>query len=110
MPVPKGHKGPLELMCKATDESYNTQVGAAGLWLFQSPCGWVDEPLCKASDWTAAHMQALSAPVCGWRCRMLQLVCSLRLAAALPSAQHHSPFPAMPCSRRRRPPFGTCAA
>ena len=27
VPVPKGHKGPLELVCKATDESYNTQVG-----------------------------------------------------------------------------------
>ena len=28
VPVPKGHKGPLEIVCKATDESYNTQAGA----------------------------------------------------------------------------------
>jgi hypothetical protein len=26
IPLPKGTKGPLELVCKATDESYNTQV------------------------------------------------------------------------------------
>jgi len=26
IPLPKGHKGLLELVCKATDESYNTQV------------------------------------------------------------------------------------
>ncbi len=33
LPVPKGHKGPLELVCKATDESYNTQVGGREVWL-----------------------------------------------------------------------------
>lgn len=33
LPLPKGHTGPLELCCKATDESYNTQPeSAAGVW------------------------------------------------------------------------------
>jgi hypothetical protein len=27
IPLPKGTKGNVELVCKATDESYNTQVG-----------------------------------------------------------------------------------
>ncbi|KAI3434691.1 hypothetical protein D9Q98_002754 [Chlorella vulgaris] len=33
IPLPKGTKGPLELVCKATDESYNTQPeSAAPIW------------------------------------------------------------------------------
>ena len=40
VPVPKGHKGPLELVCKATDESYNTQVG-----------GWWAECRCCPHAW-----------------------------------------------------------
>ena len=33
VPVPRGHKGPLELVCKATDESYNTQPESpAPIW------------------------------------------------------------------------------
>lgn len=29
IPLPKGAKGQLELVCKATDENYNTQVGGS---------------------------------------------------------------------------------
>lgn len=92
VPVPKGHKGPLELMCKATDESYNTQVGWTSCGC-SHPCGWIDELLCKASGQRCAcsRFQCLFAGGgvgCGSSCVRCAwpLHCPARNATALSPA------------------------
>jgi len=67
--VPKGHKGPLELVCKATDESYNTQVGARGGW---SDCSCIARCICVGFSvvWVCQQLSSerLQRAGKGWLC------------------------------------------
>ena len=89
LPVPKGHSGPLELVCKATDESYNTQpevgwrlavwavwavrgcVGCVGVWGWRHASAGVQghrrskrRVLMERLEWVEGWTEAQAAVPC----------------------------------------------
>lgn len=90
MPVPKGHKGPLELVAKATDESYNTQVRGVLPWAplpsllpcslhASSPCVHPPHHLSPSASWAFTYRVSppSSAPARGGGAHLEPAPCAI---------------------------------